>query len=125
MPENIMRQGVVEIETLRRYGRVPIGTRAEFPIFLVKHDAGYYWAQYTLRIGEDPREIGVSCGINVFTGGGEETIRLSRYVRGVLKPFEGNLADYALSRVVDSLEEMNTPSGYQRFRVIRAEWSDV
>ena len=123
MPEQV-RQGVVEVETLRPYGRVPIGTRAEFPFFLVKHDATDYWVRYTLRIGEDPREIGMSCQVNVFIGGGEETVRLSRHVRGVWKPFEGNLAEYALARVVDSLEEMTTPSGYQRFRVVRAEWSD-
>jgi hypothetical protein len=116
---------VVEVETLRRFGRVPIGTRAEFPFFLVEYDTAGYWVNYTIRVGEGPRGIGVSCGINLFPRGGKKTIRVSRYVRGVLKRFEGNLADYALALVVDSLEEMNTRSGYQRFRVIRAEWSDV
>src|SRR4051794_25272890 len=101
MPETV-RQGVVEVETLRRYGRVPIGTRAQFPFFLVKHDARQYWVQYTVQIGEDPRQIGTSCGINMFTDS-EEIIQMSRYVRGVLKPFEGNLAAYALLCVVDSL----------------------
>jgi hypothetical protein len=116
-------QGVVEVETLRRYGRVPIGTRAHGSFVLTRWDSTTYWVDYTLRIGDDPREIGANCLINVFHGGSKEIVRLSRYVRGVLTRFEGNLADYAISRVVDSLEEMNTPSGYQRFRVVRAEWS--
>jgi hypothetical protein len=123
MPEEV-GQGVVEVETLRRYGRVPVGTRAVFPIVLVKEDATHYHAQCTIRVGEDPRETTFICLISGITGGSEETIRLSRYVRGVLKPFEGNLAAYALSQVVDALEEMNTRSGHQRFRVVRAEWND-
>jgi hypothetical protein len=126
MPEKVLRRGVVEVETLRRWGRVPIGTRAVGQIALVQHDASSSpWVQYRLQIGSDPRQICASCLINVFARGGDEVIRLSRYVRGVLTPFEGNLPEYALSCVVDSLEGQDTPSGYQRFRVIRAEWTDA
>jgi hypothetical protein len=126
MPEKVLRRGVVEVETLRRWGRVPIGTRAVGQIVLVQHDASSSpWVRYTFQIGGDPRMICASCLINMFTRGSDEVIRLSRYVRGVLTPFEGNLYDYALSRVVDALEGENTPSGYQRFRVLRAEWTDA
>jgi hypothetical protein len=126
MPEKVLRRGVVEVEALRRWGREPIGTRAVGQVVLIQHDfSSSPWVQYTLQIGKDPRTICASCLINVFTRGGDEVIRLSRYVRGVLTPFEGNLSEYALSRVVDALEGEDTPSGYQRFRVIRAEWTDA
>jgi hypothetical protein len=96
---------VVEVETLRRWGRVPIGTRAVGQIVLVQHDfSSSPWVQYTIQIGEDPRKICASVPIGTF---------------------EGNLPEYALSRVVDALEGEDTPSGYQRFRVIRAEWTDA
>lgn len=118
-----LRQGIVEIETLRRYGRVPIGTHARGPMILEKYDKASYWVSYTISIADDPRKLKVSCGINVFSGKPGEVVRLKRYVRGVLTPFEGTLEEYAVASVTDSLVEMNTPGGYQRFRVVRAEWA--
>jgi hypothetical protein len=115
-----VREGVVEIETLRRFGRVPVGTRADCPISLVKYDVRTYWVHCTIRIADDPREMGISC---MFNWGNEKTMRVQRHVRGVWKRFVGSMADYALSSIVDAVEGMNTKSGYQRFRVIRAQWN--
>src|SRR5262249_35174591 len=116
-----LRRGVVEVETLRRYGHVPVGTRAVLPVSLYQRDATNYVAHYPLRIGKDRRKCDVSC---LITWGGEETTRMERYVQGVLKPFEGTLADLALLRVVEGLEAWKTRSGHQRFRVIRAGWNE-
>jgi hypothetical protein len=118
-----LRRGVVEVETLRRYGHVPVGTRAVLPVSLYKCDATRYVAHFPLRIGKDPLKCDVSCLIT-WGGGEEETIRMEWNFRGVLKSFEGTLAEFALLRVVEGLEYDTTRSGHQRFRVIRAEWNE-
>jgi hypothetical protein len=141
-----LRRGVVEIETLRRYGRsghVPVGTRAVLPVSLYKcpnpdhlpalprlvlpvssfkGDATEYSAHFPLIIGDDCS--GGDWNVIIPWGGDEEeTIRMVWTFGGVSKPFEGALAEFALMRVVETLEYAKTQNGHQRFRVIRAEWA--
>ena len=149
-----LRPGVVEVETLRRYGRcgrVPVGTSAVLPVALYKFvptkvvvealrllgplpaltlpvssykgDTTEYTAHFPLRIGNDRSGGDVHCNIP-WGGDEEEIIRMVWNFRGVLKPFEGTLAEFALMRVVETLEYFKTRSGHQQFRVIRAEWTD-
>lgn len=141
-----LRRGVVEIETLRRYGlRVPVGTRAVLSVSLYKHEVTRYTPYFRLRVGAGgdmcdvpvnysahfPLSFGKGLGgcdvnCNIPWGWGErETIQMEwKDRRGALKPFEGTLAEFALLRVVETLEQEETRGGHPRFRVIRAEWTD-
>lgn len=120
------RRGVVEIETLRRYGKIPIGTKAEgwFELAENSHDYLAHSLSYRVQIGDDPRTIGSV----LYFHWGRDTDEPSEFYQYHQKEcrqfFAANLFDYAILKIQLLIEDQCTSSGYQRFRMVRAEWQD-
>jgi hypothetical protein len=124
------RRGVAEIELLRRYGRLKVGTlatitfRLEFKEVVVMEgkDVGQYELIVDGRVADDPRRIqsyqSIGWGFNTtswfFMSSRTERIR-----------FEGDVFDYALLTVRHGLERRDTESKQQRFRVVEVRWEDA
>jgi hypothetical protein len=123
------RRGSAEIELLRRYGRQRVGARAVVPFVLqfkgvanIKgEDVGQYELVATLQIADDPRRSMSYAPIG-WRLGKRNSFKILH--RGQRVNFEGDVFDYALVRVTQTIEERDTRSGHQRFRVCRIEWQD-
>ncbi|HKB35083.1 MAG TPA: hypothetical protein VKD72_01430 [Gemmataceae bacterium] len=115
-------RGIVEIETLRRYGRVPPGTRAQgsFTLARIRGPLGNC-LKFQIRIGDDPRKVARTI---YFDWSSQGKVRMGWWHRGAHKSAEVDLKEWALIQVSDEIEEMNTSKGHQRFCVIRVEWVD-
>jgi len=109
------RRGVIEIELLRRYGRTPAGTRA-VGWFEVSETGEVYFThmrEVHIRVADDPRVVG---GPAWFPWPREPGVSPAAS--------EARLLERVLWDVVRSVEERQTKTKHQRFRVVRAEWED-
>lgn len=99
------RKGSLEVETLRRHGRVPAGTRSIGWFKLIwSNGLDAYQVKYRFRVGDDPR---VMDGLIIFCTD---------------LPRPPTLWEYIRQDLVESIETRKTGRGNQRFRVVRAEW---
>jgi len=123
------RHGIVEIETLRRYGRVPAGTRAvgSFALWGRPVQPGQRRFEVLLTeisVGDDPRVVRL-CVSSDFTARGDRPRTWSMMHRGKMHEFHAaDLSVYLLQELTLALESQSTSTGAQRFRVVRAEWQD-
>jgi hypothetical protein len=120
------RRGTVEIETLRRYGRVPVGTRA-VGWFVLSVDAGPYLnhcLEYRIQVGEDARLVGGSLYFS-WDRGVDESDTWGMFHRGAWVQFHAaDLFDATIQHLTHLIEDQSTSAGHQRFHVIRAEWQE-
>jgi hypothetical protein len=121
----IKRKGVLEVETLRRYGRMPAGTRARgwFRLTGPLQD-GWYGVRGKFRVGDDPRVVQVYVDF-MWDGAPDEKVTRGVMRHGKHEWVKVDLMGNALRTVVESVEGRKTSTGNQRFRVIRAEWSSA
>jgi hypothetical protein len=117
--------GVVVIETLRRYWRVPVGTRAtgEFAFWVRPGEPPHHQEfQVRVRVGDDPRPVTVDC-LADFTSNRTWPMPVMRMYRKAYQTYvAADLSAYLLQTVTDALENLSTGTGAQRFRVIEVEW---
>lgn len=123
------RHGVVEIETLRRYGRVPAGTRAEgsFAFCGGPKRPGGPRSQLLLaeiRVGTDPRPVRVSVSGDFLAGGDGPRTWYAMHRRAMQEFHAADFPGYILTELTHYLEDQSTSTGAQRFKVVRAEWRD-
>ncbi len=120
----LLRHGNIEIETLRRYGRVPPGTRAQGVLTLSRTDSPHlgYCLKVRICVGADPRPIEVEMHFG-WEKSEEEPRTWWQTFRGVsTKVQASDLFDGALKKATLFVEGESTSQGYQRFRVTSAEW---
>lgn len=126
MPLVWTRRGEAEIELLRRYGRLKVGTRAtiafrlEFKevVVIEGKDVGQYERIIDGQVADDPRRIQSYQSIGwVFNTTNWFFMASGR--------FEGDVFDYALLTVRHGLERRDTESKQQRFRVLEVRWRDA
>jgi len=120
----LLRRGVIEVETLRRYGRVPPGTRARGSLTLSRTGSSYlgYCLKIHIQVGSDPRPVG--CEIH-FEWDRAESVPLTWWTAfrgGCVKVEARDLFDGAIQQATLHIEDQSTRKGHQRFRVTRAEW---
>jgi hypothetical protein len=121
------RKGTIEVETLRRYGRTPAGTRA-VGWFKVSENSDRYMThkwEVRIRIGADPRVVRCQCYFPWHHKRIDEPHTYGVFHRGKHLTFSAtDLFDWVVQDVVRFVESLNTGAKNQRFRVIRATWQD-
>jgi hypothetical protein len=121
------RRGVIEVELLRRYGRVPAGTRAVGWFELTENSGPIttHAFEVHIRVADDPRVVG---GKLFFTWKREridESYTRMVFYRGRRQTVSAaNLFEYVVQNVVRYVEGLDTSAKHQRFRVVRAVWQD-
>ena len=125
----IPRHGVVEIETLRRYGRVPVGTRGvgTFALWAKPTPPGqrrFEFLQAFVQVGDDPRIVGMNL-IGDFTSDGDGARTWHTSHRRKIQAFHAeDLSGYLFQTVTNHFEDESNGTGAQRFKVVRIEWRD-
>jgi hypothetical protein len=123
------RHGIVEIETLRRYGRVPIGTRAvgSFALWGKPVPPGhrrFEFLQTHIQVGDDPRIVMMN-SISDWTAREDRPHTWHTMHRKKMQAFHAaDLSGHLLQSVTNYLEGLSTGTGQQRFKVVRIEWQD-
>jgi hypothetical protein len=123
------RRGVAEIELLRRYGRLKVGTRATIPfrlefkeiVVMEGKDVGQYELIIDGHVANDPRRL-LSYKPIGWLFNKTNWFFIPR--RGESFRFQGDVFDYALVSAETSLESRTTDSKQQRFRVLSVTWQD-
>jgi hypothetical protein len=123
------RHGVVEIETLRRYGRVPVGVRAAgafaFCEMLTRRPAPRWQILLAeVRVGPDPRPVRVNVSGDFLSGGDGPRTWYAMHRRVIQQFHAADSSDYILRQLTHYIEDKSTGTGAQRFRVVQAEWLD-
>ena len=121
------RRGIVEIETLRRYGRVPAGTRAEGSFALCEGPKrpGVPRFQILLAeipVGADPRPVRVNVSGDFLASGDGPRTWYAMHRRAMQEFHAPDFPGYILTELAHYLEDKSTSTGAQRFKVVRAEW---
>jgi hypothetical protein len=125
----VPRHGIVEIETLRRFGRLPAGTRAEGPFAfcdaLTRRPAPRWQILLAeIRVGSDPRPVRVNVSSDFLSGGGGPRAWYAMHRRVMHRFHAPDLPSYIVQELTHYLEDRSTSTGAQRFKVVRAEWLD-
>src|SRR5262245_56506566 len=118
------RKGIVEIETLRRYGRVRVGTRAEGSFVLAPPEGKSTWYSLTIRIliADDPRPVGPVLYFP-WPAKLDDPRTWWQSHRGSSREVKArDFWDGVIQKLILMLEDESTSQGHQRFRVVRAEW---
>jgi hypothetical protein len=123
------RHGIVNIETLRRFGRVPVGTRAEGSFALcdalTRRPAPRWQILLAeIRVGSDPRPVRVNVSGDFLSGGDGPRTWYAMH-RRVMQQFHApDFPSYIVQVLTHYLEDKSTSTGAQRFKVVRAVWLD-
>ena len=121
------RRGIVEIETLRRYGRIPPGTRVRGAVVLTRRTDPSclgYGLKVRLEVKDDPRPVAFDLDFD-WDRGEDEPATWWEFFRGKHTRIQAdNLLDAAGKHLTHEIESRNTGTDHQRFRVIRVEWKD-
>jgi hypothetical protein len=114
----------VEIETLRRYGRVPVGTRAAGKFTLGDSGSRYLSRvlKFSIRVGSDSRKVAAE--LHFGWDGDEDAVQTAgHFFRGKhITVTAHGLLEYAVQSLTREIEGRNTSGGHQHFKVIRAAW---
>jgi hypothetical protein len=122
------RQGVIEIELLRRYGRTPAGTRAT-GWFELAESAGpcttHCW-EVQIRIADDPRPVNGTLYFPWPRARIDDSYTRPVFYRGACQTVTAaDLFEYAAQDIIRFVEVQDTPAKHQRFRVVRLEWREA
>jgi hypothetical protein len=123
------RWGVAEIELLRRYSRISPGTHAALPFSLTLTEVvvmeGKEVGQYNLvldaLIAENARRVQHFSTIGWWLNTTAQRVLSNR---GKRVDFDGDIFDFVVAKLTCGLEDRDTDSGHQRFRVLSIVWSD-